>query len=189
MFAPIQECEQSSICVRHIDLILGFGSVPTVWYFCVLRNLCNYNTHVSVEFASYSFCGSWIMLLWFVECNTGYYGPRCLTKCGKCEGNNCSRINGDCTNCLPGWIGRRCDKRNLVVHRTSCTLSIVYSLWTVSWLIPYFKTCYYRECVNMCLPLSWKVLSHVFENRNLDSENLTIGYSTLRSISTWNSIK
>jgi hypothetical protein len=27
------------------------------------------------------------------------------------------------------------------VYRTSCTLSIVYSLWTVSWLIPYFKTC------------------------------------------------
>jgi hypothetical protein len=75
------------------------------------------------------------------------------------------------------------------VYRTSCTLSIVYSLWTVSWLIPYFKTCYYRECVNMCLPLSWKVLSHVFENRNLDSEKLKIGYSTLRSISTWNSIK
>jgi hypothetical protein len=63
MFAPSQECERSCICVRHIDLtsvftmcILGFGSVPTVWYFCVLRNLCNHNTHVSVEFASYSFC-------------------------------------------------------------------------------------------------------------------------------------
>ena len=107
--------------------ILGFGSVPTVWYFCVLRNLCNSNTHVSVEFASYSFCGSWIMLLWFVECNTGYYGPRCLTKCGKCEGNNCSRLNGSCTNCLPGWKGRRCDNRKLVVYRASCTLSIVYS--------------------------------------------------------------
>jgi hypothetical protein len=39
---------------------------------CVLRNLFNHNTHVSVERVSYSFWGSWIMLLWFVECNAGY---------------------------------------------------------------------------------------------------------------------
>ena len=159
MFAPSQECERSCICVRHIDLtsvftmcILGFGSFPTVWYFCVLRNLCNHNTHVSFEFASYSFCGSWIMLLWFVECNTRYYGPRCLTRCGKCEGNNCSRFNGDCTNCLPGWKGRRCDKRKLVVYRTSCTLSIVYSLWTAS--IGNVWTCVYPylgKYLVMCL--------------------------------------
>ena len=66
------------------------------------------------------------MLLLFVECDTGYYGPSCLTKCGNCQGNNCNRFNGDCLRygCLPGWRGRKCDTRKLVVYRTRCTLSI-----------------------------------------------------------------
>ena len=61
-----------------------------------------------------------------VEFNTGYYGSNCLTKCGKCEGNNYSRFSGDCFRygCLPGWKGLKCDTRKLVVYRTGCTLSI-----------------------------------------------------------------
>jgi hypothetical protein len=49
-----------------------------------------------------------------------------LTKCGNCQGNNCNSGNGDCLRygCLPGWRGRKCDTRKLVVYRTRCTLSI-----------------------------------------------------------------
>jgi hypothetical protein len=44
---------RSYLCIY--DVYIGLGSVPTVWYFCVLRNLCNHNTHVNVEFAPYAF--------------------------------------------------------------------------------------------------------------------------------------
>lgn len=49
-----------------------------------------------------------------IECPSGYYGYKCLTKCvGQCKDNQpCNHINGTCINgCLDGWIGVNCDKR------------------------------------------------------------------------------
>ena len=82
-----------------------------------------------------------------VEFNTGYYGSNCLTKCGKCEGNNYSRFSGDCFRygCLPGWKGRKCDTRKLVVYRTGCTLSIGMMTMVLTVLLLSYQGSHYFE--------------------------------------------
>ena len=47
----------------------------------------------------------------------------------------------------------------------------VYSLLTLSLLIPFFKTCSSdRKSMNVALPLSWELLNHMLENLKLDSK-------------------
>lgn len=51
------------------------------------------------------------------ECDKGYYGQGCTTKCGKCfDQTDCSRFNGTCLQgCLPGYQRDTCKQREIVV--------------------------------------------------------------------------
>ncbi|XP_053363816.1 scavenger receptor class F member 1 isoform X1 [Clarias gariepinus] len=44
-------------------------------------------------------------------CSAGSYGSGCLESCGHCEGGKpCSKLDGSCSACAPGWNGTRCDR-------------------------------------------------------------------------------
>ncbi|KAL3869702.1 hypothetical protein ACJMK2_042354 [Sinanodonta woodiana] len=47
-------------------------------------------------------------------CDSGFYGPKCNQRCGRCKRNKgtlqCDRQTGKCEDCNNGWYGWRCDK-------------------------------------------------------------------------------
>ncbi|XP_007260941.3 scavenger receptor class F member 1 [Astyanax mexicanus] len=44
-------------------------------------------------------------------CSAGFYGRGCTESCGKCEGGKpCSKLDGACDGCAPGWNGTLCDQ-------------------------------------------------------------------------------
>lgn len=51
------------------------------------------------------------MILWYLVCTEGFYGPNCTQKCGHCRNESvCNNITGDCLQgCDEHWGGSKCD--------------------------------------------------------------------------------
>jgi hypothetical protein len=96
-----------------------------------------------------------------------YYGPRCLTKCGKCEGNNCSE-----------W--RRSRKQhsrsNKIIHNwyLDRTLNPNNLAYTCLWSYIDLQHCHMSQtnsCYMMCYSSDHMFLSHRLKAKNWQSNH------------------
>lgn len=52
-----------------------------------------------------------------IVCNEGIYGVNCLFNCsGNCfDGKVCDKVNGNCSFCVDGYKGLKCEKSRLYI--------------------------------------------------------------------------
>ena len=87
------------------------GVMPILNFSMLALRLCQVKLTVATRLKTYglSFPPS------RTECDQGTYGSQCAETCSPfcAKPENCERLNGSCqAECLAGYTGHRCDKRN-----------------------------------------------------------------------------
>lgn len=59
------------------------------------------------------------VIIYYVECRPGYFGPDCIRKCGQCfRGSECDNANGICSKgCSDGYKGAYCKEGLYFVYK------------------------------------------------------------------------